>query len=385
MKRKIMFVIENSFFGGGERAFAQIINGLNKEKFEVFVACLPEGIFVEKIKDGAEIIPLNFRNRFNLMNISQLARIVKEKKISIIHSQGARADFFARLAAHRVGTVAIVSTVQMPVEGFDVNFLKKAIYVILDRFSEKFVDKFIVVSEVLRKRLIEKHRIPPEKVSLIYNGVELEEYNDKWVSGERIREQFKIEKGIPLIGTVGRLVWQKGLPYFIQAVKIITQPPITNHPLPVFLIVGEGELKENLELRIKNLELSDRIIFTGFRKDVKEILSALDILVLSSLREGFPMITLEAMAMGKPVVATDIEGIKEQVVNGETGILVPPKNPKALAEAIIKLAKSKELREKMGSAGRKLVEEKFNIKKIVKQYEQLYPSLTNSPIHQFTN
>jgi len=396
MKCKILFVIENATFGGGERAFAQIINGLDKEKFEIYVACLSDGLFVEKIKGDAEILPLDLRNRFNFVNIFQLAKIMKEKKIDIVHSQGARADFFARLAAGFAKVPVSISTVQMPVEGFNVNFFKKIIYIILDRFSEKFVDQFIVPSEALRERLIEKHKISAEKVSLIYNGVEIESDTRFRIPDARkkIMQELKIPENTMLVGTIGRLVWQKGLPYFIQAVEIInskfsilrSRASAEDGQIPnsKFLIVGEGELEESLKFKVKSLKLEDKVIFTGFRKDVKEILSALDILVLASLREGFPMITLEGMAMGKPAVATNIEGIREQVIDGETGILVPPRNPQALAEAILKLAKSKELREKMGLAGRKLVEEKFDIRGIVKQHEQLYFSLTNSLIHQLT-
>jgi len=397
MKIKILFVIENSFFGGGERAFAQIINGLDKEKFEIYVACLSHEInlsqaisrdeprsavsgselFIEKVRNSAEIIPFDLRNRFNFRNISYLASIIKEKNIQIVHSQGARVDFFARFAAKRTKVPVVISTVQMPVEGFNVNFFKKTIYIFLDRFSEKFVNRFIVVSEALKKRLIEKHRISSGKVSLIYNGVEIESDTRFRIPDTRkkIREELKIPENTMLVGTIGRLVWQKGLPYFLEAVEIITQSPITNHQSPVFLIVGEGELRSELENLAKRLEISDRVIFTGFRKDVKEILAALDILVLASLREGFPMITLEAMAMGEPVVATDIEGIREQVINGETGILVPLKNPQALAEAILRLAQDKELRTRMGLAGRRLVEQKFDIREIIKQHEQLYLSL----------
>ncbi|HCJ67374.1 MAG TPA: hypothetical protein DHV62_08665, partial [Elusimicrobia bacterium] len=119
MKIKIFHVIENASFGGGERAFAQIINGLDKKKFEIYIACLPEGIFAEKIRNNAEIIPLDLRNRFNFSNISYLAKIIKEQKIDVIHSQGARADFFARLAGKLAKTPAIISTIAAPVEEYD--------------------------------------------------------------------------------------------------------------------------------------------------------------------------------------------------------------------------------------------------------------------------
>ena len=141
-----------------------------------------------------------------------------------------------------------------------------------------------------------------------------------------------------------------------------------------YLIVGEGKLKKSLRLKVKRLKLEERVIFTGFRKDVREILGAIDLLVLSSLREGFPMITLEAMAMGKPIVATNIEGVSESMVDGINGILVPPKDPGALAKAIVCLLEDRKKAQEMGRAGKRFVEEKFNLKDKVEQYERLYQS-----------
>jgi len=142
-----------------------------------------------------------------------------------------------------------------------------------------------------------------------------------------------------------------------------------------YLIVGKGELKESLRVKVKRLKLEEKVIFTGFRQDIKEILSALDILVLFSIREGHPIVLLEAMAMGKPIVATDIEGVNETVVNGVTGILVPPKDPSALAEAIVCLLRDKKKAQEMGQAGRRVVEEKFNLKDKIEQHKQLYETV----------
>lgn len=375
MRRKILYLIENIFFGGGERAFAQIINGLDKEKYEIYTACLPGGIFEEKIKTSAKILPFDLRNRFNLLRIYQLAKILKEKNIEIVHSQGGRGGFFARIAAKMAKVPAMISTIAMPVEGFDVGLLRKGIYVMLDRFSERFVDRFIVVSETLRDRLIEKHKVPSKNIVKIYNGIEVKEYYSIFESAYKIRDEFNIKPDVQLVGTIGRLVWQKGLPYFIQAIKQIVDGRWQVAGEMKFLIVGEGNERKNLERMVKELGIKKNVIFTGFRKDVKEILQALDIFVLPSIREGQPIILLEAMAMGKPIVATDIEGVNETVVNGLTGILVPPKAPQALARAIVSLLKDSKKAQKMGQAGRRVVEEKFDLKDKVKQHERLYEAV----------
>lgn len=375
MKQKILYVIENIFFGGGERVFAQIINGLDKEKFEIYVASLPDGIFEEKIKASAKLLPFKLRNRFSLLRIYRLAKIMKEKNIQIVHSQGGRADFFVRIAAKIAKVPAVISTIAMPVEGYNVGLLRKVIYVTLDRFSERLVDKFIVVSEALRKRLIRKHGIASERIVKIYNGVEIEKLNYDSANTSSVRKELNVEATALLIGTIGRLVWQKGLTYFMRAVKQIVDGKWQMAEQTKFLIVGEGRERKRLESMAHSLNLGDKIIFTGFRSDIKEILYSLDILVLSSVREGQPITLLEAMALGKPIVATNIEGINETVIDGETGILVPPKDSHALAEAIVCLLKDNKKAQKMAQAARKVVEERFNLKDKINQHKQLYETI----------
>lgn len=373
MKTRILFVIENLYFGGGERAFAQIINGLDKEKFRIYVACSPCGIFPQRIKNSAELIPLDLRRGFCRAKISQLSRIMKQHEIQVVHSQGGRADFFARIAASKARVAAVVSTIAMPVEGYQVGVFKKVIYMILDRFSERFVDRFIVVSEALKKRLMERHRLAQEKIIKISNGIELQQYYQRSEWAAKIKAEFNIGPTVYLVGAIGRLVWQKGLAYFIQAIKEIDVKYSAQNIK--YLVVGEGRQKEALQRQAENLGISDKVIFCSFRDDIREILSALDILVLPSVLEGQPVILLEAMATGKAVVASDIEGVNETVLDNQSGLLVRPKDPSLLAEAIVGLSRDKDKRDQMGKRARKIVEERFDIKEKIKQHEMLYQSI----------
>lgn len=392
MFTNILYVIENEFFGGGERAFAQLINGLDKDKYEVYVACLPRSsgltpeLFVEEIQGAAQIVPFDLRNQFNLWNIFRLIRIVKEKKIGLMHSQGARADFFARIAARLAKVPIMISTIAMPVEGYDVHLLKKIIYVFLDRFSERFVDRFIVVSEKLKKTLIYKHKINPEKVVTICNGIEVDEYkpNAKEVRSSReghvaqrgrqesgVRREFALARDVPVIGAIGRLVWQKGFEYLIEAVPEV----LKEYPDARFLIVGEGPLKDKLKVKSGELRVEDNVIFTGFRSDIKEILSAIDILVAPSLLEGFPMITLEAMAMAKPIIATNIDGITEQITDGIEGILIEPKSASAISEAVKHLVDNPDYARLLGRKAREKVVRDFSVHKMITETIKIYETL----------
>jgi glycosyltransferase involved in cell wall biosynthesis len=377
-KCHILFVIDNLQFGGGERVFAQIIRGLPLEKYEISLVSSPGGKFHQAIGSRqVQFFPIDFSKRFNFSHIPRLSEIIKKNEIKIVQGQGARAEFYARLASRLAGNSKCVSTTAMPVEGFDVGFIRKKVYSLFDRFSGKFVDRFLVVSDVLRDNLIRKRGIPAEKVVRIYNGVEVDHYlpQDQNGSREKIRNEFNIGGDTLFIGAIGRLVWQKGFEYLVQAVpKVLNEIPQTK-----VIIVGEGPLRRELEALAQKLKMEKHIIFANFRKNVKEILSAIDILVVPSLSEGFPMITLEGMAMAKPIIATRIDGVKEQMVDEESGIFVPPRDPDALTQAILRLSTDKKLAQNLGLEARRRVENEFTVEKMVSETEKVYQSLHEQP------
>ena len=371
MAFNILYVIQNDEFGGGERGFSQLIKGLNPKKFKIFVATTPEGRFYQEIREaGATVIDTPFGRLDIFKTTKLLKRIIKNENISIVHSQGARADFLARITGKWSNIPAMISTIQMPVEGFNVSWIKKLIYIVLDRTSERFVDKYIVPSQFLKDHLINKHGVDKNKISLIHNGVEISECSSETESSN-IRKESGIGIDAPLIGAIGRMVWQKGFVFMIEAIPII----LNTIPETMFLIVGDGPMREELHVKSKKLGVKDKIIFTGFRSDIKEILSAIDLLIVPSILEGFPMIILEAMAMAKPIVATNIDGITEQITDGEDGVLVLPRNPEAIAEAIIKVYNNREFTAKIGLAARKKVENEFSVEKMITETEKVYMSL----------
>ena len=374
MRIKLLFAIDNLEFGGGERVFAQIINGLSPENYELCLVSNPgRELYQSLINKEVCCIPLDFSKRANPALIFKLTKIIKDKKIDIVHGQGARAEFYARIAARLAGGTKYVSTIAMPVEGYDVGLLRKSIYFVLDRATEMYVDRFIVVSDILRNTLITKHHIPPEKLTKIYNGIEIDHYDPKSTASHRIkiRDVLGVNKDDILLGALGRMVWQKGFEFLIKCIQDVVKA----HGETKVIIVGEGLLKKDLENLCRQLKVENKTIFAGFRSDIKEILSAVDIVVIPSLLEGFPMLTLEAMAMAKPIVATRIDGITEQITDGVEGILVPPREPIALAVAINKIIQDKELGRFLGLAARKKVEKEFTVEKMINETENVYHSL----------
>jgi glycosyltransferase involved in cell wall biosynthesis len=300
VKINLLFIIDNLQFGGGERVFAQIINGLDPLKYEIFLASQPDEQFYKAIRNKqVQFISLDFSKRINPALIFRLAEIIQKNKIDMVHGQGTRAEFYARIARKFAGRARYISTIAMPVEGFDVSPFRKKTYRFFDRLSERYVDRFIVVSDSLRKMTINMRGIGNDKVVRIYNGIEVDQYSPIVGDRAKIRKELGINENIILIGAIGRLVWQKGFEYLIQSIPDV----IKVYPKVKFVIVGDGPLEDRLKAQGAGLKINDYLLFTGFRNDIKELLSAIDILVIPSLLEGFPMITLEGMAMAKPIIA----------------------------------------------------------------------------------
>ena len=372
-KISILYVIDGLEFGGGERVFLQLASAL-RGRHKIFVATNIQGKFAQELTDqDIQTFPVDMTRQVTFKPILQIRDIIRQNQIDLVHSQGTRADFFARMAAKLAGAYCIICTVAMPVEGFEVGPVRKSIYRFIDRFTEPWVDRFLVVSESLKENLIDGRGISEERVARIYNGIELDQFRlDLENSG--LKEQLEINPDAILIGAIGRLVWQKGFEYFIRAIPEVLQVD----PNTTFLLVGDGPLRPHLESEARKLNLHDNLIFTGFRSDILELLSIIDILVIPSILEGFPMITLEAMAVGKPIVATNINGITEQILDSTEGILVPPKDPKALTTAILKLLHDKELSTRLGLAARTKVERCFSLDTMLSETEKVYLSLLNS-------
>lgn len=329
------------------------------------------GRFEVRMKElGIKFFPVDMTRQLTFKPIRQLNNIIRQNKIDIVHSQGARADFFTRVSGKISDSPHILCTVAMPVEGFNVGLLKKISYRLLEKISGRYVDRFIVVSDSLKTLLTKGRGIPLQRVVKIYNGIAVDEYHPS-MKETGLRNQWSIPSDVPLVGAIGRMVWQKGFEYLVKAVPEILQVA----PEAKFLLIGEGPLRIHLEQSVQKSNLQDTIIFPGFQTNIKSFLSIIDIMVIPSIIEGFPMITLEAMAMKKPIVATRIPGIIEQISHGTEGILVSPRNPKELVTGILTLLQNRELASKLSIAARSRVKTDFTLEKMIRHTANLYNSL----------
>jgi glycosyltransferase involved in cell wall biosynthesis len=224
--------------------------------------------------------------------------------------------------------------------------------------------------------MVEREGVPSGKVAVIYNGLE-SSVAKKPFADSNVRNELAFSDKVPLVGMVANFNFEiKGHRYFLQAAKEVShKTPDTN-----FLLIGEGPLRPQYEEMARELEVGKKVHFLGKRTDVPAILSQLDISVLSSTSEGFSNVLLESMAVGIPVVATRVGGNPEIVIDGVTGYLIPPADPRAMAEAILHLLDMPNEATEMGAAGRTRVEENFSVESMVRSYERLYTSLAKAEI-----
>jgi glycosyltransferase involved in cell wall biosynthesis len=245
----------------------------------------------------------------------------------------------------------------------------------LSRWKYRQVDCFICASDAIRQMLL-SDGVEPTRAITVHEGIDLERVEA--APPAKLHEELWLPHHAPVVGNVAALVPHKGQRHLIEAAMIV----LRQVPDARFVIAGEGELRESLERMIKENRLEKHVILAGFRPDVLSLHKAFDIFVMSSVTEGLGTSLLDAMACGKPIVATTAGGIPEVVVDGETGFLVPPRDHRAMAEALVKLLKDPELRKKMGHAGLARARRKFSADRMVQETLKVYKRVARQPHHE---
>lgn len=368
-KTDILYIHQNMGTGGAEEIRSVLVKNIDKEKFRVTLCCIGE-----KGEIGQELAKKGFcvkalKKGWKIQNISStfaLLKFIRKCKPDIVHTCLFYANFHGRIAAKLAKVPIIISEEQ------NVDKWKKRYPPILftDWLLSKATDKIIVCSQAVRNFVAQNEHIKTDKLLVVPNSFDLKKFIDhsSTEDNKKTKKSLGLNDKDRIFGTVGSFSVQKGHIYLIEAMKKI----VSEEPSSKLLMIGAGPLEEKIRKKVDQLGLTRQIIFTGQRRDVYNLLPILEIFVLPSLWEGLPLVTLEAMAMAKPIVASKIPGITEVVIDGESGLLVPPKEPHFLAKAILNLLKETDLGKKMGTAGKTRVIRHFNPQNYVSQIEFLY-------------
>ena len=369
MKHRIVYYIESKDFGGAEQMLFNLLSGLDRDLWEPVLVFHPHpGIipFIERIK-GLDINtqPVSFiKGLGDLSGMKNLIENLKELRPAVFHAQlvsNLRCTC-GIICAKLAGIRAILATQHSYQEIRARRIYRLYTLIFYQKLISIFVDYYIAVSYKLAERL-KKNVISENKVKVVQNSVNVEDFrhND---DGDLLKSELKNigDKGVVL--TVARIDKLKGHKYLIEAAPLV--------PDTIFLLAGDGPERAAMEKKARDLKVADRVVFLGQRNNIPELLNACDFFVLPSLLEGLPLSVLEAMSASKPVIATDIDGINEIIIDGENGLLVPPADSKALAEKIKLLLSDKSLASRLAVSGKETIIKNFTSEKMVKGVTDIY-------------
>lgn len=361
-KIRVMLSITDLSIGGIELVNLNLARYLDKSRFEVTLVCWRgEGPLIERLRGQDFDLVVFGLPTWNFLGILWgYCREIRGRRIHILH---ANPGSFSRISA-------VVLKVPVIISSFHSQWRLGFVKLLLDRILSKFTDHFIGVSQAVAEHIKAQQKIRDDRIKVIYNGVIPEEYELR-PRDISLKSELGLTDNARLVGFLGRLSFEKGADILIRAAPAILRKQRTAH----LVVVGDGPERADLERMAQELGIFKRVHFLGYRQDIPEILSALDVVAVPSRQAGFELILAEAMASGVPVVASKVGPIPEVIADGETGLLVPPQDHEAFADAIIKLLGQPDRRKRMGEAGKKRVLEKFTVQKMVSQYEALYERL----------
>lgn len=384
MKIKVMRVITRLNIGGPAIHTIILNEGLKGNGFDtILVTGRPEEdegdmIYLAKEKGlNITIIPelgRSIKLWSDMIALWKLFKIIKRERPDIVHTHTAKAGTLGRCAAIICGVPVRIHSFHGHVFHDYFNPIMTGVFISMEKIFARFTDRFIVVSEIVKEDICNHFKITDKKkVSVIKLGLDLEKFKSIDQIKGKIRKELNISKEILLVGIVGRLTAIKNHKVFLDTVKLLKEenPNINAR----FLIIGDGELRNNLEIYAANLGIKDLVYFTGWRKDLANIYADLDIVVLTSLNEGTPLSLIEAMASQKAVVATAVGGVPDLIEDKKTGLLVDSNDATQLKEAISKVLSNKELRRELGDRASECVCAMYSKERLVNDMEKLYKEL----------
>lgn len=380
-KAKIAHIITRLDLGGSAENTLFTATFLDKKRYEV---SLIYGETVEGVADeikraeasGVRMVFLKELVRhlhpwLDLVAFFKLYRLIRRERYDIVHTHSSKAGALGRLAAFLAGNRKIVHTPHGHVfYGYFGPMANRSV-IWIERFLGKKTDRLITLTHRGKEEHVGFKIMPQGKIVPVYSGIILDAFRNFSPSPEKMPPVLKNLPVGPRIGLLARLVPVKGHHYLLRAVPHVLQ----EMPEARFFLAGDGPLRKALEKESRDLNISTSVFFLGALEDARSFISQMDVLVLPSLNEGMGRVLLEAQAMGKPVIGSSVGGIPEVIREGETGLVVPPKDPEALAKAILDLLKDRKRCQAMGEAARIWVDGKFGVEEMVSKISRLYEEI----------
>lgn len=371
MKKIKVLHITQAVIGGTLEYIKLFFTNIDKEKFDVELACPSYGPMKDEIEAlGFKVYVINMQREINLISdfkaYKELKALIKQVKPDIVHLHSSKAGVIGRFAAYKNKIPNIYNPHGWSF-AMDVSNKKKMAYSLIERICSKYCNYIINISDDEQKLAIKYKISSEEKMKVIYNGIDVNKYKVVY-DRKKVLNELNIPEDSFVIGMVGRITRQKSPETFVNiAYKL--KDKIKNS---YFILVGDGELRSEIDELVNKLNISNRVRITGWTNSVNKYISVFNIGMLTSKWEGFGLALTEYMAAQKPVVASDVGGIKNVVINDFNGILVNPKDVNGFCDAIIKIRHDSKIRERYIKNGALIVNKKFNISRVVYEHEKLY-------------
>lgn len=364
-----MFPVNKLIVGGAEQQLLELVRGMDKNRFEPIVVSLyPGGALEPEVKalPGVELICLNRKGQYDFFILLSIFRILRQRRVQIVQPFLTPASFFGLLPALTSRRLVKVVTERCGVRANP--RLGSIIYRKIEDFLTRFADWVIPNSQAGESYLL--HRgINSNRIRVIYNGINLKRLTPDLATVAQIRDHMRLPPEGRVVGITASLTPAKDHATFLQAARLISQ----KRPQTRFAVLGDGPLRPTLEGMAKELGIESLVTFFGNQRDVGSHISVYDVACLTSMdHEGCSNVTLEAMAMGKPVVVSDIGGNRELVDHGKNGLLIPAGNPQAFADAILTCLKQPDWARQMGDQAKRMVLTQFSLERMVHDYQVLY-------------
>ena len=355
--------------GGAEEHVLTLLRGLDRSSFRPHLVCPPAlaGKLEKDLPADVPLFPLLLQKPRQLRAALGLARILRGRRVDILHSHGFYSSLFASPVGWLCGVPLVVETPHVR-EHWRQGWFKSRF--VVDRLAGSFVHHYIAVSEANARYLREQKGLPAHKIVVIRNGCDLERFDPAHPAPAGLKSRLGFADGDPVLVVLGRLEPQKGHRVLLDALPAV----LREFPRARLVCVGEGILRDHLREQVRALGLEASVRFVGYQTNVTDWLALADLTVLPSFYEGLPLVAIESLAAGRPVVATAVDGTPEVVVDGRTGLLVPPGDAAGLANAICRLLREPGLRRSLGEAGRRHVLDGYSQERQIRQTQELYLS-----------